>query len=218
MGTMDNDDSRALTLMTVGGGLILIALLLPLFTVRYSPPGGSAILYGHRVPAFVDNITGWDFAYTARWTHVLYAAGLILLPIVAWVLHGKTKDQALRAVTDYAYSVFCIVVAFGWVLVLGFAILVGTVSMPTDGEKGILPSFQANPLSPGYQSSPTNPTTPHMSASLGFGWILLLVGIGLGIYGMWRKVALTTIILIALLIIFRFAWHPAYTFLVDWLF
>jgi hypothetical protein len=66
-------------------------------------------------------------------------------------------------------------------------------------------------------SSPTNPPTPHMSASLGFGWILLLLGIGLGIYGMWRKVAVSTVILIALLIILRCAWHPAYSFLIDWI-
>jgi hypothetical protein len=56
-----------------------------------------------------------------------------------------------------------------------------------------------------------------MSASFGVGWFLLLIGLALAAVGLWRQIAVSTIILVLLLIVTRFAAHSFYVWLRDWL-
>jgi hypothetical protein len=97
---LDYDEPGALAFTIAGAGFVLIALFLPLFTVHYSPPGGSAVLYGHRVATFVDNITGWQFAHAARWTHLLYVMGFLCPPIIGVILQSAGAAEVRFFVTD----------------------------------------------------------------------------------------------------------------------
>jgi hypothetical protein len=212
-----DDDVRSVILPAVGAVLVLIALFLPLFTVHYSPPGGSAVLYGHQVEAFTDSISGWSFANAARWTHLLWVVGILALPLVVLILQAA-EAEAGTFIAKLVHSLFHVVVAFGWLIVLGFGIIAGTVVMPYSGEKGILPEFQQSPFTPGYQQSlPNSAGTPHMSASLGIGWFLLVAGIGLGIIGLWWQVILVTVIAILTLILTHFFAAGVFHWIITWL-
>jgi hypothetical protein len=212
----DEDHGRSIVLMAVGAVVVLIALFLPLFTVRYAPPGGSAVLYGHSISAFTEKITGWQFATTASYTRLLWVF-VALLGITAlrlfWAVSGK--EPATLPAAKYVHALAHSVIAVGWLLLLGFAVLVGTESMPTDGEKGVLASFATNPFSSAARNSLGNPTTAHLSATLGIGWILLLIGIALGALGIWKKVTITAVAVAALLFILHFVSHPLSVFVSD---
>jgi hypothetical protein len=214
----DEDKGVPIFLMATGAAFVLLALFLPLFTVRYAPPGGSAVLYGHTISAFTDHITGWQFATTASYTRVLWVvivlvgiAGLRLL----WALGWDWLNPAAVPATKYVHAIAHSVIAVGWLLLLAFGVLVGTESMPTNGEKGILSSFAVNPFSHAAQNSPGNPATAHLSATLGIGWLLLLIGIGLSAVGIWKKVTLSAVAIVALLFILHFVNHSVYDFFSD---
>jgi len=97
---------RRKVLRGVSATVVLVALSLPLFTVRYLPPGGSARLYKHRINAFVDPITGLQFATTAHWTHILPAVtaivaigigGVLVLIVRNWMLPGSVAAPEWEA-------------------------------------------------------------------------------------------------------------------------
>jgi len=46
---------------------------------------------------------------------------------------------------------------------------------------------------------------------------LLLIGIAIGAFAIWKKVAATAVALIVVLIILRFADHSVFVWLTDWL-
>jgi hypothetical protein len=214
---MDDDESGSAPLTIIGAIVVLIALFLPLFTVRYSPPGGSAVVYGRTVNAFVDPISGWQFASAAQWTHLLFVLGILLLPIIALICKAVGFDAG--SIVSYGFHALVhIVVAFGWLIFLGFALLEGSLVMPINGEQGILPAFQANPFSRGYQQSiPNNPPTSHLTATLGIGWFVLLAGIAIGIWGVWRIAIIVTILMIVLLIVTFYASNSLFHSILLWL-
>jgi hypothetical protein len=55
--------------MILGAIIMTVSLFLTLFTVTFSPPGGSALVGGHHINAFQETISGWSFATTALWAH-----------------------------------------------------------------------------------------------------------------------------------------------------
>jgi hypothetical protein len=211
---MDDEGSGAVIIVTIGAALVLIGLFLPIFTVHYNPPGGSAIVYGHRMDAFTETITGWQFATTARWTDILFVLGILVLPVVTLVLSAVGLG-AVQFLTKPAMALFQIVVAVGWLLLLGVALIENYLVMPTGGKKEILASFHQDPFSTGYQQTLqhlglNNPPTPHFSASFGAGWFLLLAGILIGLVGLWRWVIGMAVLVVVLLVILRFADHSLF--------
>lgn len=214
---MDEDEGGSPVLTIIGAVIVFIALFLTLFTVRYSPPGGSAVLYGRTVKSFVDPISGWQFANAAQWTHLLWIAGILALPVIALIC--TAVGFGFGTVVSYGFHALVhIVVAFGWVLFLGFALLEGSLVMPTDGERGILPAFQANPFSHGYQQSiPNNPPTPHLTASIGIGWFVLLIGIAIGFWGVWKLALLLTVVMVVLLVVTFYADNSLFHSILLWL-
>jgi hypothetical protein len=213
----DEDEGAPIVLMAVGAAVIFIALFLPLLVVRYAPPGGSAVLYGHTVNAFADTITGWQFATTAQYSHILPALLALLVLGVLRLARRIWFEDVSPAPMQYVHALAHVVVSIGWLLLLAFAVLVGTESMPTDGEKGILPAFQANPFSPASPQSLNPPVTPYLSAGLEIGWFLLLIGIAIGAFVIWKKVAAIAVALIVVLIILRFADHSLFVWFTNWL-
>lgn len=211
---MDDDDIVGVVIVTFGAVLVLIGLFLPLFTVHFDPPGGSATVYGHRVDAFTETITGWQFATTAQWTDILFVLGILILPVVTLTLSAAGLE-AVQFITKPAMALFQIVVAVGWLLLLGIGLIENSLVMPTGGEKEILPSFHQDPFSTGYQQTVqrlglNNPPTPHFSASFGVGWFLLLVGILIGLAGLWRWVIAMAVLVVVFLVILRFADHSLF--------
>lgn len=199
---------------TAGGLLIFIGLFLPLFTVHYSPPGGFAIVDGHRISAFTESISGWQFATTALWTNLLYVLGIFFLPIAGVILAAMDLEGAQFAVKPVV-ALFHIVVGVGWLLLLGLGLIEDSLVMPAAGEKEILPSFHQDPFSSGYASTLrslglNNPPTPHFSGSLGIGWFLVLIGVLVGVIGLWRWVAGVAVLLVFILVILRFADHSLF--------
>jgi hypothetical protein len=214
---MDDDGVGSLVLTTVGAIVVLVALFLPLFTVHYSPPGGSAVVYGHRIYAFTETITGWQFANAAQWTHLLWVAGIFALPIAVMVFTAL-ELEAGKLVSKLTHSLMHVVVALGWLLLLGIGLVENYLTMPYAGEKGILPEFQESPFTPGYQASlPPGGPTPHLSASFGVGWFVLLAGILLGILGLWRLVIAVLIFAILSLILTHIFSHAVYNWIVTWI-
>jgi hypothetical protein len=214
---MEEEEGGSTALTIIGAAIVFVSLFLPLFTVHYSPPGGAGVVYGQTVKAFTDSISVWQFANAAQWTHLLFVFGILLLPVVAAVC--KNAGFEAGSVLSYGFHAFIhIIVALGWVLFLGFAILEGSLVMPTDGEKGILPAFQANPFSHGYeQSLGNNPPTTHLTASLSIGWFVLLVGIGIGIWGVRAIALVVTILMIILLIVTFYADNGLFHDILMWL-
>jgi len=164
--------------------------------------------------AFTDTITGWQFATTARWTDILFVLGILILPVVTLIL-SAVGLEAVQFITKPAMALFQVAVAVGWLLLLGLGLLENSLVMPTGGEKEILTSFHQDPFSTGYQETIqrlglNNPPTPHFSASFGVGWFLLLVGILVGLFGLWRWVIGTVVIVVVFLLILRFADHSLF--------
>jgi hypothetical protein len=108
--------------------LIFIGLFLPLFTVHYSPPGGSAIVDGQRIGAFTESISGWQFATTALWTNLLYVLGIFFLPIAGVILAAMDLEGAKFAVKPVV-ALFRIVVGVGWLLLLGLGLIEDSLVM-----------------------------------------------------------------------------------------
>lgn len=211
---VDEDEIGPTIIVTVGAVLVLIGLLLPLFTVHFNPPGGSAIVDGHRIHSFTETITGWQFATTARWTDILYVLGLLILPVLTLIL-TLTGAGAVQFLTKPAMALFQIVVAIGWLLLLGLGLLENYLVMPAGGKKAVLASFHTDPFSTGYQKvldrlGLNHPPTPHFSGSFGAGWFLLLIGIIVGMVGLWRWVIGTAVVVVVFLVILRFADHSLF--------
>lgn len=202
---------------TIGAVVVIVGLFFPLFTVHYSPPGGSAVVYGHRIRAFTDSISGWQFASAAQWTHLLFIVSTFATPVIALVFQSAGSEPG-KAVA-YGWHALChIVIAFMWLLVLGIGLLENNIVMPYKGEKGILPEFAMNPFSSGYeQSLPNAPPTAHLSASFGLGWYVLLAGIACGIFGVWRLAIGVTILMILLLVITFYADNSLFHHILLWL-
>lgn len=212
---MDEDEGFVgFGIAAFGGLLILVGLFLPLFTLDYSPPGGSAIVDGNRIHAFTESISGWQFATTARFTDVLYVLGIFLLPIAGMIMAGAGID-GVQFVVKPVVALFHIVVGVGWLLLLGLGMIEDYLVMPAGGEKEILPSFHQDPFSSGYANvlrrlGLDNPPTAHFSGSLGIGWYLVLLGVIIGVVGLWRWVAGVAVFLVLVLIIMRFADHSLF--------
>ncbi len=87
---MPEDENNHLG-MTIGGAILaFIGLFLPLLIVTYTPLGGSAIVYGQRISAFTDVISGWQFASAAPYFKLLpsiiilfTADGISIIPTTA---------------------------------------------------------------------------------------------------------------------------------------
>lgn len=211
---MNEDGIGAVAATAFGALLLLTGLFLPLFTVHYTPPGGSGIVNGHPVAAFSETVSGWRFAATARWTAPLYVLGLVVLPLATLVLY-KLGLGAARFVTHPVMAFLGIVVAAGWLAYLGLELLPKNLVMPTGGEDEILASFHTDPLSSGYQQTMqalglNNPPTPDLAASFGVGWFVLAAAILIGLVALWRWVAYIAVILIAVLLILRFTDHSLF--------
>lgn len=212
---MDEDEGAVgFGVATVGGIIIFIGLFLPLFTVRYSPPGGSAIVDGNRINAFTESISGWQFATTALWSDVLYILGVLILPVAGLIL-AAAGLEGVQFVVKPVTALFHIAVGFGWLLLLGFGLIEDSLVMPSAGEKEILPSFHQDPFSSGYANTLhslglNNPPTAHFSGSLGVGWLLVLIGVLIGVIGLWKWVAGVAGFLVLVLVILRFADHSIF--------
>jgi hypothetical protein len=209
---LDDESVGSVILATFGAVLVLIALFLPLFTVHYAPPGGSAVLYGHRVDAFTETITGWQFATTARFTDLVFILGILLLPILALVLSGA---EGLKVLSLSVLALFEVVVALGWLILLGIGLIENSLVMPYGGEKTILSSFHQDPFSTGDSQTLqklglNNPPTPHFYATFGVGFILFAIGIVLGLIGLWKWVLGATVLTVIVLVILRFADHALF--------
>jgi hypothetical protein len=209
-----DDDIAGVIAATFGAVLLFIGLFLPLFTVHFNPPGGSAVVYGQRMNAFSETITGWQFATTAQWTDILFVLGLLILPVMTLIL-AAAGLEGIEFVTKPAMALFQIVVAVGWLLLLGLGLVENSLVMPAGGEKEILPSFHQDPFSTGYSQTLqrlglNNPPTPHFYATFGAGWFLLLAGILIGAVGLWRWVIGTAVVVVIFLLILRFADHSLF--------
>lgn len=216
---MDSTSKSYLGQIVVGACIVLIALFFPLFTVTYNPPGGSALVAGHRISAFVDTIGGWEFANSAAYFRLLptlvfmfISAGLGLLRL--WLPDGtaNTVIQALSNVfkihfvkiaNDYLHAFIHIIIAFSWLLVLLLAMIIGTPAMPVSGEAGILPSFQVPPYAPAA-AHPVTVEVPHLSVTIGIGYFILLLGIIIGGLAVFKKVVRIVIALLVILPILYF--------------
>jgi hypothetical protein len=128
--------------MAVGWVFIVVAMFFPLMTVRYAPPGGSAELYGHKVSAFVDTITVWQFSTTARWSHVLLLmAGMFGLGVLR-IISNSNESEGSTILLRVVHALVHVIVVFGWLVLLGIGVAEDYLTLPTDGEKGILPAFR----------------------------------------------------------------------------
>jgi hypothetical protein len=213
---VEDNEAGGIVLTTLGAILMFIGFFFTLFTVRYAPPGGSGIVGGHRISAFTDAIGGWQFAFDAQWTHLLAAIGIFVTPIIVLVFN-KATDGSIRYLAHPLQALWTAILAFGWLGILGIGILEGYLTMPANGEQGILPSFEANPLAPGYQGVP-GPVTPHFTPSFGIGFWLVLAGLVIGALGVWQFVIPIGIASILLLTITHFVDHPLFTWLVTWIY
>ena len=205
---MDEDGIGAVAAAAVAALALLVGLFLPLFTVSYAPPGGSALVYGHPVQAFTETVTGWQFISTAHWTELLYLLGLLVLPVVtliAW-LAGL---GAAQYVTKPVMALCGTVVAAGCLLVLGLGLLAKPLVMPAAGQHSVLSSLHTDPFSSGYQQTVqalglNNPPTPDFVASFGTGWFVLAAALLIVLVALWRWVAYVAVTLAAVLVILRF--------------
>ena len=100
-----DDEAAGIALTSAGVVIVIAGVILPLMTITYSPPGGSASLYGHQIRAFHDTITGLQFATTASYTHVLLAVlaliGLsIFRPILALLDGPDVAGEVMKFFRD----------------------------------------------------------------------------------------------------------------------
>jgi hypothetical protein len=217
---VDDEEAGALVVVTFGALVVLIGLFLPLFTVHYAPPGGTGIVYGQRMDAFTQVITGWQFAGTAaRWTGMLFVIGLLVLPFctLGMTMLGFWRIEYL---TKPAMALCNIAVTAG-LLLLGLAVLQNRLVMPASGRQGMLAAFHLDPLAPDYQQALqrlglNGSPTAHLYATFGVGWFVLAVGLLLGLLGLWRWVGSLAAVLAALLVVSRILDHPLYDWVSTW--
>jgi hypothetical protein len=207
----------------IGALIVFISLFFPLFTVTYSPPGGSALVYGKHISAFVEIIGGWQFADAAPYFKLLPAMLFLFgLAIVGFLRlwfspnrAGKTIDTVGNAlapflntkitgsVLDYIHAFMHIIIVLGWLLILFLAIIENTPVMPLNGETGILPSFQIDPFSTAGAAqsafNAANPPTLHLSIAVNLGYYLLLAGIVIGGLAVFKKIIILVLVLSVLL-------------------
>jgi hypothetical protein len=216
---MDSTSKGYLGQIVVGACIVLIALFFPLFTVTYNPPGGSALVAGHRISAFVDVIGGWNFANSAAYFRLLPAivfmfvsAGVNLIRLLlpdgvanAFIVILSTifKNNFVKIATDYLHALVHIIIALSWLLVLLLAMIIGTPAMPVSGEAGILPAFQIPPYAPAA-AQPVTVEVPHLSVAIGIGYFILLLGIAIGGLAVFKKIVHIAIALIVVLPILYF--------------
>jgi ABC-type sugar transport system permease subunit len=205
---VDEDGIGAVAATAVAALALLAGLFLPLFTVRYAPPGGSGLVDGHPMAAFTETITGWQFIDSAHWTELLYVLGLLILPavtLIAW-LFGL---DAAQYVTKPVLALCGTLAAAGCLLVLGLGLMANPLVMPEGGEKQILPALHTDPFTSGYQQMVqalglNSPPTPHFVASFGSGWFVLAAALLIVLVALWRWVGYVAVILAAVLVVLRF--------------
>ncbi len=206
---MDEDGIGTVAVTAVAALALLVGLFLPLFTVRYAPPGGSGVVNGHSMAAFTETVSGWQFITTAHWTELLYVLALLVLPaatLIAW----RAGLGAAQYVTKPVMALCGTLVAAGCLLVLGLGLLARPLVMPAGGRNAILSSLHADPFTSGYQLTAqtlglNSPPTPDFLASFGAGWFVLAAAVLIVLIALWRWVAYVAVILAAMLVIFRFA-------------
>ena len=205
---MNEDGIGAVAVTAIAALALFTGLFLPLFKVTYAPPGGAGVVNGHPVNAFTETVSGWRFIATARWTELVYVLALLILPLatlIAWL----AGFGAVQYVTKPLIALCGTVLAAGCLLVLGLGLLAKPLVMPKGGEKYVLSSLHTDPFSSGYQRSLqllglNNPPTPDFLASFGVGWYVLAAALGITLLVLWRWTAHVTVLLAAMLIIFRF--------------
>lgn len=216
---MDSTSKRYLGQIVVGACIVLISLFFPLFTVTYNPPGGSALVAGHRISAFVDVIGGWEFANSAAYFRLLptivfmfvsSGVGLIRLWLpdksasaIINTLSTIFGSNLIKIANDYLHAFVHIIIAFSWLVVLLLAMIIGTPAMPVSGEAGILPAFQVPPYAPAA-AQPVTVEVPHLSVTISIGYFILLLGIVIGGLAVFKRVVHIVIALIVILPILYF--------------
>lgn len=194
---------------TVIAALVLfVGLFLPLFTVRYAPPGGWGTVDGHQVGAFAETVSGWQFVTSAHWTEVLFTLGLLGLPVVALLAWGSDATSVLSAVK--AGMALCgVALAAGCLLVLGLGLLASPMVMPTGGEGGVLAALHADPFASGYQRVAAalglnSMPTPYLFASFGAGWFAVAAALAVTLGALWRWTAEVAMFIVAVAVLLRF--------------
>jgi vacuolar-type H+-ATPase subunit I/STV1 len=220
---MDQDSSDHPGMTICGAVIAFIALFFPLLTVTYAPPGGSGTVYGKKMYAFVDSISGWQFANTAAYFKLLPSIAILFatvgLSIIASIFSPDTAEHItnwlgqishpIEIASDALRAFVYILISLGWLVVLLFAAVFGSVDMPRNGEAGILPAFQIPPFSVAAQAAPPTSPTPYLSASLGLGFYLLALGLIIGGLAIFKKVvavAVGTGIILLLLFFIERSW------------
>jgi hypothetical protein len=205
---VDEDGIGAVSVTAVAALALLVGLFLPLFTVRYAPPGGSGIVDGHLMAAFSETVTGWQFITTAHWTELLFVLALLILPVVT-LIAGLAGHGRAQYVTKPVIALCGTLAAAGCVAVLGLGLLANQLVMPEGGKQQVLSALHTDPFTSGYrqtvQALGLNSTpTPHFAASFGAGWFVLAAALLVVLIALWRWVAYVAVILVAVLVIFRF--------------
>jgi hypothetical protein len=205
---VDEDGTGAIAVTAVAALALLVGLFLPLFTVRYAPPGGSGVVSGHPMAAFSETVTGWQFVTTAHWTELLYVLVLVILP-VATLIACLAGLGAARHVTRPVIALCATLAAAGCVLVLGLGLLAKPLVMPAGGKQQILAALHTDPFTSGYHQTAlalglNGSPTPHFAASFGAGWFVLAAALLIVLITLWRWVAYVAVLMAAVLILFRF--------------
>ncbi len=89
--------------------------------------------------------------------------------------------------------------------------------MPRNGEAGILPSFQAPPFSAAQQAELPTVAVPHLSASLGWGFYLLTIGLIIGSLAIFKRFMLVAVITGVILLLLFFVDRPWYLDVLNFL-
>ena len=214
---------RGLILMWLGTALVLIALPLPLFGAKFSPPGGYQILGGHRITAFDIHPSSLQFAHAAPesrlWELIwLLIASTLLRTGVAYTDRldiSVSKLDSAHAVAKTIHGAMASIVALGWVLTLGALIALTSTpiarpAVPATGEAGILPSFQ-------HPTSTAVPTfeTPWFTVSFGIGMAVLVVGIILSLVSLGAYAPLSIFLYIISVIVLAIVHHVFHQPTVD---
>src|SRR5690348_4306106 len=103
---MDSTSKGYLGQIVAGACIVLIALFFPLFTVTYNPPGGSALVAGHRISAFVDVISGWEFANSAAYFRLLPAMVFMFASAGVGLIRLCLPNDAANAVINILSHIF----------------------------------------------------------------------------------------------------------------
>lgn len=224
-------------LIAIGTGavFVLVGMFLTAITVTYDPPGGSALVNGHRFAAFTESISGWTLATTSRFTRLepalfglLTIAGVGLIRLWSEVGTGNAARfltfgpvRALLSrksahLLDLIHAFIHVIIAFTWMASLGIAVAWGTVTMPPNGRPGILQEMGKNPGGPVRVHDPTVPIatgTPHLHGALGIGFWLLSIGIVVGGIAVIKKVGIVLVTLVVTMPILYLVDRSLYTWL-----